>query len=84
MATAVSRRHRLRTFAALAAGYHLACWTLGGRTLGGLATGQRLVSVDGSAVAPWQALVRLAALPCAALTLRAVHDEAAATEVIEG
>jgi hypothetical protein len=83
VAAAVSRRRRLRTFAAVAAGYHLACWSLGGRTLAGLLTGQRLVSVDGSPVAPWQALVRLAALPTAALTLRAVHDEAAATEVIE-
>jgi len=83
VATAVSRRHRLRTFAALAAGYHLACWTLGGRTLGGLATGQRLVSVDGSAVAPWQALLRLAALPRALRTLRAAHDQAAETEVVE-
>jgi hypothetical protein len=83
IAAAVSRRHRLRAFAAIAAGYHVACWSLGGRTLAGLLTGQRLVSVDGSAVAPWQALVRLAALPRAALTLRAAHDEAAATEVIE-
>ena len=83
VAAAVRRRQRLRTFAALAAGYHVVCWSLGGRTLAGLLTGQRLVSVDGSAVAPWQALVRLAALPRAALTLRAVHDEAAATEVIE-
>ncbi|HYW23304.1 MAG TPA: hypothetical protein VE953_04020 [Terriglobales bacterium] len=79
----VTRRRRLRTFAAVAAGYHLACWTLGGRTLGGALTGQRLVSVDGSAVAPWQALVRLGALPSALLTLRAVHDEEAGTEVVE-
>jgi len=83
VAAAVSRRRRLRTFAAVAAGYHVACWSLGGRTIAGLLTGQRLVSVDGSAVAPWQALVRLAALPIAAWTLRAAHDEAAATEVIE-
>lgn len=77
------RRPRLLTFAAVAAGTHVACWTLGGRTPAGALTGQRLVSVDGSAVAPWQALVRLAALPRTALTLHAVHDEAAATEVIE-
>jgi hypothetical protein len=83
-AAAVSRRRRLRTFAAVAAGYHLACWSLGGRTLGGMLTGQRLVSVDGSAVAPWQALLRLAALPRALRTLRAVHDEVAGTEVVEG
>lgn len=80
---AVGRRRRGRTFAALAAGYHVACWTLGGRTLGARLTGQRLVSIDGSPVALWQAVVRLAALPAAALTLRAVHDEAAGTEVVE-
>jgi hypothetical protein len=83
VAAAVSRRRRLGTFAAVAAGYHVASWTLGGRTLGGLLTGQRLVSVDGTAVAPWQALLRLAALPAALLTLRAMHDEAAGTEVVE-
>jgi hypothetical protein len=83
VAAAVGRRHRLRTFAGVAAGYHVACWTLGGRTLGARLTGQRLVSVDGSPVALWQAVLRLAALPAAARTLRAVHDEAAGTEVVE-
>lgn len=83
VAAAVSRRRRLRTFAAVAAGYHVACWTLGGQTLAGRLTGQRLVSVDGGPVAPWQALVRLAALPRALRTQRAVHDEAAGTEVVE-
>jgi len=74
---------RLRWAAALAAVYHLGCWSLTGRTVGALVTGQRLVSVDGSPVAPWQAVLRLAALPLAVLACRAVHDEAAATEVIE-
>jgi len=77
------RRRRLVAFAGVLPAYHLTCWALGGRTLGGLLTGQRLVSVDGGRAAPWQALVRLAALPLAAATLRAAHDEAAATEVIE-
>jgi hypothetical protein len=80
---AVTRSRRPRTFAALAVGYHLACWTLGGRTLAGRLTRQRLVSVDGGPVAPWQAVLRLAALPRALRTLRAAHDEAAATEVVE-
>lgn len=83
VAAAAGRRRRLCTFVALAAGYHAASWTLGGRTLGGALTGQRVVSVDGGPVAPWQALLRLAALPSALLTLRAVHDEAAGTEVVE-
>lgn len=80
---ALRPRRRLRTFAAVAAVYHLACWSAAGRTAAGVVTGQRLVSVDGRRVAPWQAALRLAALPLAARTLRAVHDEAAATEVVD-
>jgi hypothetical protein len=79
----LARRRRMRSFLAVAAAYHVACWTLGGRTLGARLTGQRVVSVDGGPVAPWQALLRLAALPLAARSLRAVHDDIAATEVIE-
>jgi RDD family len=81
--TALRPRRRLRVLAGVAIGYHLACWSLGGRTAGALATGQRLVSVDGRRPAPWQAALRLAALPLAVGTLRAAHDEAAATEVVE-
>lgn len=77
-------RQGLRWAAAITAFYHVGCWSLAGRTVGGLVTGQRLVSVDGSPVAPWQALLRLAALPLAVLARRAVHDEVAATEVVEG
>lgn len=84
MTAALRPGRRLATFAGVAAAYHAACWTFGGRTAGSVLTGQRLVSVDGRPVAAWQALVRLAALPAAALTLRAVHDEAAATEVVQG
>jgi hypothetical protein len=80
---ALRPRRRLAALAAVTAGYHLACWTLTGRTAAALLTGQRVVSVDGRAVAPWQAALRLAALPLAAVRLRAVHDEVAATEVIE-
>jgi len=80
---ALRPRRRLVALAAVTAGYHLACWTLTGRTAASLLTGQRVVSVDGRPVAPWQAALRLAALPLAAARLRAVHDEVAATEVIE-
>lgn len=80
---ALRPRRPLPALAGMVVAYHLACWSLGGRTLGGLVTGQRLVSVDGRRVAPWQAALRLAALPLAAATLRAAHDEAAATEVVE-
>jgi hypothetical protein len=67
---------------AVAAGYHLGAWALGGYTAGGLLLGQRVVAVDGSAATPGQAALRLAALPLALLRLRAVHDEVAGTEVV--
>lgn len=76
-------RRPLLVAAAVTAVYHVGCWSYGGRTPGALLTGQRLVSVDGGRVALWQALIRLAALPVAAWERRAVHDEAASTEVIE-
>jgi hypothetical protein len=76
------RRRRIAAFAGLAVGYHVACWSTSGRTVGGLIAGQRVVSVDGSRVTIGQSLVRLLALPVAALRLRAVHDEISGTEVI--
>jgi len=66
----------------LAAGYHLGCWMTGGMTVGGLLLGQRVVAGDGSRLTFGQAAVRLAGLPVALLRLRAVHDEAAGTEVV--
>jgi uncharacterized RDD family membrane protein YckC len=82
VALMAGRRRRLAAFAGLAIGYHVACWSSSGRTVGGLVAGQRVVSVDGSRVSIGQSLVRLLALPLAALRLRAVHDEIAGTEVI--
>jgi hypothetical protein len=79
----LTRRRRLATFTAVAAVYHAGFWTGGGRTPAARLTGQRLVSVDGGPVSLGQALVRLAALPFTLRRLRAVHDEAAATEVVE-
>lgn len=78
----VGRRRRLVTFAGIAIGYHIACWTLSGRTIGGSLLRQRVVSVDGSRLSAGQGIVRLLALPLAALRMRAVHDEVAGTEVI--
>jgi hypothetical protein len=83
VASLLRPRHRLAAFVGLAGGYHLACWTAGGRTAGALLTGQRVVSVDGSPVAPWQALLRLAAVPLAIRALRPIHDEVAETAVVE-
>ncbi len=76
------RRRRVAAFAGLAIGYHVACWSSSGRTVGGLIAGQRVVSVDGSRMSIGQSLVRLLALPVAALRLRAIHDDIAGTEVI--
>jgi hypothetical protein len=82
VALVAGRRRRLAALAGIAAGYHVACWSISGRTVGGMITGQRVVSVDGSRVSAGQAVIRLLALPLAALRLRAVHDEIAGTEVV--
>ena len=82
VALAAGRRRRTAAIAAIAAAYHVACWSTSGRTIGGMITRQRVVAVDGSRVSAGQAAVRLLALPLAALRMRAVHDEIAATEVV--
>jgi uncharacterized RDD family membrane protein YckC len=66
----------------IAAGYHIACWSTSGQTLGGMVMNQRVVAVDGSRVSPLQAVVRLAVLPLSWVLRRPVHDEFAGTEVI--
>ncbi len=78
------RKRRRWTLLALAAGYHVICWSTTGRTLGGVITKQRVVATDGSRLTVAQALLRFLALPIAAWRLRAVHDEVAATDVIAG
>ena len=75
-------RRRLRRTLAVAAVYHVACWWLGGRTLGGVVMRQRVVAVDGRPPTLAQSLLRLVALPASWLTRRPVHDELAATDVI--
>ncbi len=82
VAMTAGRGRRLPALVGITLGYHVACWSISGRTVGGLITGQRVVSVDGSRVSAGQSLVRLAALPLAALRLRAVHDQVAGTEVV--
>ncbi len=84
LAAVGGRKHRLTAFLGVSAGYHLACWSLSGRTIGGLVMKQRVVAVDGSRPTPGQALVRLLMLPMAAARLRGVHDEIAGTDVIAG
>ena len=82
LAAVLGRRRRLPLLLGIAAGYHLACWSLSGRTLGGAIMKQRVVSVDGSVMSKGQALVRLASVPLAAVRRRNVHDEIAGTAVI--
>jgi hypothetical protein len=82
VALVAGKRRRTAAIAAIAAGYHVGCWSISGRTVGGMIVRQRVVSVDGSRVTAGQALIRLIALPLAVLRVRAVHDEIAGTEVI--
>jgi hypothetical protein len=82
LAFVAGKRRRRAALAAIVAGYHVACWSISGRTLGGMITRQRVVSVDGSRVTAGQAVIRLLTLPVAALRMRALHDEIAGTEVV--
>jgi uncharacterized RDD family membrane protein YckC len=66
----------------IAAGYHVACWSLSGVTVGGAVMRQRVVAVDGSRLSVSQALVRLALLPLAAVRMSSVHDEIAGIAVV--
>lgn len=78
----VARRLRGRTLLGIAVAYHVACWSLSGRTLGGLVMKQRVVAIDGSRVTPGQAALRLLALPLSWLRGRPDHDEVAQTDVV--
>ena len=76
-------RGRRRRAVAVAVVYHVACWSFGGLTVGGLLLKQRVVAVDGGPVTPGQALLRMATLPLSLLRFRAVHDEVAGTDVVQ-
>ena len=78
----IGGRRRIPALLGITAGYHVVCWRLSGRTIGGVLMRQRVVSVDGSGLSAGQAMVRLAALPLAALQQRNVHDEVAGTDVV--
>ena len=77
-------RRRPRRALAIAAAYHVVCWSLWGRTLGGLVTGQRVVAVDGSRLTATQSMLRFALLPVSWVVGRAVQDEVAGTAVVRG
>ena len=80
----LARRRRLRAWIGITSGYHLASWSVAGRTIGGAVTRQRVVAIDGSRPTVGQAVLRLLALPLALLRMRAVHDEIAGTDVVAG
>lgn len=79
-----TRRNRLKALVGVTLGYHVACWSLSGRTLGGLIENQRVVAIDGSRPSAGQSLVRFLALPWSWVQKRPVHDEVACTEVLAG
>lgn len=68
---------------AVAAVYHVVCWTISGRTLGGAVMRQRVVSVDGSRLLPQQAALRFLMLPLSWIAWRPLHDRIAGTIVIK-
>jgi hypothetical protein len=82
LARVVGRRRRVPFIIGIAACYHVACWTLSGRTLGGAVMKLRVVSVDGSGLTAGQAIVRLVSVPLALLRGRNAADESAGTEVV--
>jgi hypothetical protein len=83
LAAVIGRRRRgIPVLFAIAAGYHVACWSLSGRTLGGAVMRQRVVAADGSGLSAGQAIVRLASLPLAVVLWRNVPDEIAGTDVV--
>ena len=81
LASIAGRRRRFTVLIGITAGYHVACWTMSGRTLGGAIMNQRVVAVDGSNLSAGQALLRLVTLPLAAIR-RNIHDDIAGTDVV--
>jgi hypothetical protein len=81
LSAVVARRRRIASLLGVTAGYHVACWTISGTTLGGALMHQRVVAGDGSNVSATQALLRLAALPFG-VWRRNIHDEIAGTDVV--
>ena len=75
-------RRRVRRAVLIAAVYHVACWSLFGRTLGGVVMRQRVVAWDGSKLTATQAMLRLVLTPGSWFTGRPLHDELAGTTVI--
>lgn len=82
LARMTGRRRPGRTVA-VAAAYHIVCWSVWGRTFGGIVMRQRVVARDGSPLSPQQAALRFVLMPLSWLAGRPLHDEIAQTDVIE-
>jgi uncharacterized RDD family membrane protein YckC len=80
----ITKRPRIRVLIAVAAAYHVTCWSTAGGTLGGLLIRQRVVAIDGAKPTVGQSLVRLLALPFGWARGRPVQDEASGTTVVKG
>lgn len=83
LAGVIGKRRRIRMLVGIAVAYHVTCWSISGRTLGGLVMRQRVVAVDGSKPSIGQSVVRLFVLPIAWVRRRPVHDEVAGTDVVQ-
>jgi hypothetical protein len=75
-------RRRLGRTLVITAAYHVACWSLLGRTLGGVVLRERVTSIDGSRPTATQSLLRFALMPLSWISPRSLHDEVARTTVI--
>jgi RDD family protein len=75
-------RRRLGRTLVITTAYHVACWSLLGRTLGGVVLRERVISVDGSRPTVTQSLLRFAVMPLSWISRRPLHDEVARTTVI--
>ncbi len=73
---------RPRAVLGILAGYHIACWSISGRTLGGMMMGQRVVATDGRRLTAAQAMLRFVTMPLSWLTGRPVHDDIAKSTVV--
>lgn len=78
----IGLRPRPKTVLGVLAGYHIACWSISGWTLGGLVMRQRVVAKDGRRLTPAQSALRLAVIPLSWIARRPIHDEIASSGVI--
>src|SRR5262249_25499993 len=81
--TRFAGRRRLKNFLAVAAIYHVVCWSASGRTLGGAVMRERVVAARGSRLTPQQAALRWALLPLSWIAWRPLHDRIARSVVIK-